>query len=414
MGPVLLSVAAVAGPPDSPEPEPSASVSSTPEPDEKSRPNLLKGVRFSAFADVYGAVNWRFPAADQSIGRGNDYMTGFALGWAGLDVGYEQGTVGGLIQLRFGPRAARFGGVDSDYGLQYVKQAYATWKPRRAKGWLTFDLGKWESTFGAEMGDSQENMVYSWPFLYWYGQPFFHAGLRTTVKLGEIVSLGLMVVNGWNDTWDTNAGKSYGLQLTVVPGRRFKFLVGYLTGPEQNARVTVTCPPETAWDPATGVCVALPGALGESVDVAQRGVNRRFRGYGDLQVWTQPIDALTFMMNADLGHDQAITNPVTGTYEPVLWWNVAATLRYGFAERWAAAVRGEIFHDVDGYTTRVNDLKLSSGTLVFDFSPEPYLTLRLENRYDWASQAFFRGGPEVTASSPYQVTTTLAAIIRTP
>ena len=78
-------------------------------------------------------------------------MLGFALGWAGLNLGYDTGVVGGKIQLRFGPRAQRYNLQDATntvLALRYVKQAYATWKPKIARGRLAFDLGKWDSLSG--------------------------------------------------------------------------------------------------------------------------------------------------------------------------------------------------------------------------------------------------------------------------
>ncbi|HWB74958.1 MAG TPA: outer membrane beta-barrel protein [Nannocystaceae bacterium] len=378
-------------------------------------PRWYEALTIGAFADAYAQVNWSFPSPQTQNTRGNDNMIGFALGWAGANLAYDNGVVGGTIQLRFGPRVQRYNLTDaSNVGLamRYVKQAYATWKPKLAKGRLAFDFGKWDSTFGADNGDSYLNMNYSWPFLYWYGQPFFHTGLRMSAQLVERLGLTLFVANGWNNTQDNNGGKTFGAQLVGTPRDEVTLVLGYMTGPEGEAHIDVVCAPDTAFDAGSGRCVAMAGAAGETHHLGQRRVNRRFRHFVDLVLLADLHPKLRLAFNADVGLDQQITNPVTGGFRNVQWYGATLALRYAFAQKWAAAARADVIRDAEGFDTGVNKLVVGSGTLTFDYSPMPALTIRLENRLDGANQAYFPRRPSDLRR--YQVTSLVAVNIMMP
>ena len=137
-------------------------------------------------------------------------------------------------------------------------------------------------------------------------------------------------------------------------------MVGYMTGPEGDGRVDVTCDPGTAFNPATGSCDAMAGAPGGSTEVGARHVNRRFRHFGDLVLIAKPHPDVTLSFNADIGANQVISNPVTGAYRNGLWYGSTLTLRYAIASKWAAAVRGDFLHDVNGFTTGVDGLMVGS------------------------------------------------------
>src|SRR5688572_1224643 len=84
-----------------------------------------------AFADAYASVNFGFPKpqTDSNRLRAFDVSNGVALSWVGFDASYEPDPVGGAIEIRFGPSAARLAGADAGSGLEFVKQAYAAWRP---------------------------------------------------------------------------------------------------------------------------------------------------------------------------------------------------------------------------------------------------------------------------------------------
>src|SRR6185369_4360765 len=108
-------------------------------------------VELSAFVDAYASVNYNFPkpASGNNLYRAYDTTNGFALSWVGADISYAPDPVGGTLSLRFGPTATAYAGaIDSGSGLEYVKQAFVSWKPVDE---LTVDFGKFDTPFGGEV-----------------------------------------------------------------------------------------------------------------------------------------------------------------------------------------------------------------------------------------------------------------------
>ncbi len=235
-------------------------------------------IEFRAFVDAYASVNYDFPkpqANANNIVRAYDTSNGFALSWVGVDATYPAEPVGGTVSLRFGPTANRIassclgGTCDSAVALTYVKQAFASWRPFSA---LTLDFGKFDTIYGAEVAESQDNMNYTRGVVYWFAQPLFHTGLRVNAQLSETLSLRGLLVNGINNTLDNNAGKSIGLQLGLnLPrsGRRWHLARGVARLPSAaRSKMTpavVHCDPATQYfnpkDPtgcSTGPCRRRP------------------------------------------------------------------------------------------------------------------------------------------------------------
>ncbi|TPV93343.1 MAG: porin [Myxococcales bacterium FL481] len=395
-------------PPGFPEPRPEA----PPAPPElKWHDNLT----FGAFADAYAGVNWGFPhpQTGTNVARAFDESNGFAFAWAGLDASYDADTVGGTMALRFGPSAAVFSGEPVGSGLNLVKQGFVTWKPARAQGKLSFDLGKFDTLYGAEVAESWLNMNYTRGVLNWLGQPFHHTGLRVGVAPRDTFGFNLLAVNGWNNSRDNNLGKTFGAQLALTPKDGVAVYVGYLTGPENDDLTTVFCGPGTAFDPDTGLCTPDPtNAVGQEVSVETRDANRKFRHFVDVVAAIDPTDWLAIVFNADVGIDPVITNPVTGDSDTMVWFGAMASARYAITARWAAALRGEYYHDFDDYTTGVGTseaVQLGTATATVEFAPVRSLIIRLDNRLDVATERMFARGYASAGKS--QVTTTLGVVV---
>jgi hypothetical protein len=128
----------------------------------------------SVFIDAYGSANFGLvkPQQGKNQLRAYDTTNGFAISWAGADLSYDPDPVGGTLSLRAGPTADRYADsclssdrannpCDFSIGLRYVKQAYVSYKPGGAGGGLQVDLGKFDTLFGAEVAESQNNMNYT-------------------------------------------------------------------------------------------------------------------------------------------------------------------------------------------------------------------------------------------------------------
>lgn len=166
-----------------------------------------EAIELRAFVDAYGSVNWGFPKPQKGpneVTRAYDTTNGFALSWIGVDASYAPDPVGGTISLRLGPTADTYAGADADHDLENVKQAFASWKPGGADSPVTLDFGKFDTIYGAEVAESQDNLNYTRGVVYWLGQPLFHTGLRGTFELMPELSVKTLVVNGWNNSLDNN------------------------------------------------------------------------------------------------------------------------------------------------------------------------------------------------------------------
>lgn len=354
---------------------------------------------FGLFADAYASFNTNLPKpqAGTNLLRAYDTTNGFALSWVGADISYAPAPVGGTLSLRLGPTAQTYAAscfsdetpCDADIqGLAMVKQAFASWQPRTG---LTFDFGKFDQPFGAEVAESQNNLNYSRGVLYWYAQPLFHTGLRTRLRILPELDLLALVVNGWNNSIDNNVGKTFGLQAIARPTPTLTVTAGWLGGPEQDDAVTLECPVDTAYSAATGACSDAPGLPG-GVQVVDRGDANQpeaWRHLVDVVATWQPSPVFTVTANGDYGVEgvRSIGPNLTTEVDAQSYWGVMLGSRYSLTDVWAVAARGEYFADADGYATGFSDLQLVTGTLTMDAAPTPNLLLRLEGRGDFAVDA---------------------------
>jgi hypothetical protein len=390
-------------------------------------------ITFSAFADAYVGINYNFPKPQTDKGlvnknkfRAYDVNNGFSLSWVGLNAGIDPDPVGGAIQLRFGQTAEIYNACvsastacDNQVGLQFVKQAYASWRPGGADGMLTLDFGKFDTLYGAEVADSQFNQNYTRGVLYWLAQPLFHTGLRAAVQASDAIALKAMLVNGWNRSIDNNVGKSIGLQLAATPSDQLALYVGWLGGPEQDDTTVVTCAVGEAYDPAAGGCAASAGSPGGDFDVDRGGANDldAWRHLVDLVVTLAANDAFSLVFNADYGVD-GVRDPISGDTTSNSYYGFMLGGRYALDDVWALALRGEYLGDPDGYATATGntDVSLATGTLTIEAKPTQNLILRLDTRGDFAlggepSEELF--DKELRETSSSQITTTLGVVVTT-
>ncbi|MCB9751522.1 MAG: outer membrane beta-barrel protein [Myxococcales bacterium] len=383
-----------------------------------------RDVHLLLFADAFGSVNYNFPTrpVGANVAHGNSWSTGFGFVWAGLDLQYARGPVGGTIGLRFGPASELYNGADTDYGLQYIKQAYASFAPRKLDGALTVDFGKFDTLYGAEVADSFLNLNYTRGVLVWIEQPFFHTGLRVRYAPADWFAFTLIAVNGWNRTLENNRGKTFGIQpaFSSADGR-FSLALGYLTGPENDETVTIACADDTAFSELDASCVDAPGTPGAEHELDRPLANSIWRHFVDLVLTARPGERWTIVLNADYTHDQLILNPVTGALAPVQMYGIMAGAQLRVAPRWAVAARGEFVHDINNTWTAYlqgpaqdfDEIMLGTGTITLRYEPFPSLILMLDNRLDGANAPLFNHDLEVHVRNT-QFTTTLGVIVKTP
>ena len=396
-----------------------------PEPPPASLP-WYDALEVGVFADTYASVNLAFPKPqhDSNQLRAYDVDNGFSLSWVGLDVAYEPDPVGASVGLRLGPTAERHADsclssdtnrspCDSDIGLQYVKQAYVSFRPGSPGTGVQLDLGKFDTIYGAEVAESQDNQNYTRGLLYWLGRPLFHTGLRLGWEIVPELEVKALAVNGINNTVDNNAGKTFGAQLGIHPFQSLSIVAGWLGGPEQDDTATVLCAEGQSYQPELSRCVDDPDRQGEpaELEVVDRGGANQldaWRHLLDLVVSYEPTPALAFVLNLDYvveGHRESLADDQVRNKR---WYGGMLGVELAFDEVWALGARGEYYADPDGRTTDAPDAELASGTLTLSATVAEYLLVRLEGRGDFALAPDlyepFLSGVRDTRASQYTVT----------
>ena len=373
-------------------------------------------VKVSAFVDVYGSHNFRNPRpppyATANRYRAYDQHNGLGVHWVGGDATIEPDPVGATVSLRFGPSAAIYtGSPDNELGLTQVKQAFVAYKPGGAAGIVKLIVGKFDTIYGAEVADSQLNVTYTRSMLNFYAQPFFHTGVRADVQLSERLEARAMVVNGWNNAVDNNAGKSFGLQLNAHPTEQLLLSLGWIGGPEQADRVRISCAEGTALDRTTGACNPSPGASASDVTLSRGAANKRFRHLIDAVVDWTPNDRFRALFNFDWATEEVFA-PFTTAAETKVWWGADLTLRAKVHAVAFVGLRGSYVRDRNGYLVGTGrDTRVTSGTLTLGYTPTPNLVFKLEPRVDRANEEDFLVGTDGAART--QATITLGVVATT-
>ena len=366
---------------------------------------------FGLFADAYASVNTNLPKPHEGSNtlRAYDQNNGFSLSWAGADVSYSPAPVGGAVSLRFGPTAEAYADSCASEntrcdaavpGLTFVKQAYAAWKPLER---LTIDFGKFDTIYGAEVAESQNNLNYTRGAVYWLLQPLFHTGLRAELDIIPELSIRTLVVNGWNNTIDNNIGKTYGVQAVARPIPEITATLGWLGGPEQDDSASIDCPEGTYYFPDTGACDPVAGAPAGTYVVDRGDANQpeAWRHLVDLVVAWQPTPALELVANGDFDAEgvRSMGPDLETRVDTQYAWGAMLGSRLALTEVWSVGARAEYVSDLDGFAVGVNDLRLVTGTLTLQADPTPNLRLTLEGRGDFAID----GGLQDVLASPSEV-----------
>lgn len=390
-------------------------------------------IGFSAFVDAYAGYNFNNPkpqfgtttgaSAPTNTYRAYDQANGFSLSWIGVNATYPADPVGATINLRFGPTATAYGSCsagtcDNDVGLQFVKQAFVSWKPGGADSSITLDLGKFDTPFGVEVAESQFDINYTRGLLYWLAQPLFHTGLRANFAVADAFDFRLLAVNGWNNTIDNNVGKTFGAQGTFhVKNAEGTDLVtaslGYMVGPESPDVLEVQCGANEVFDPeASGGCKT--GTTGDTSGTIDHGSANTdgLRHLIDLAVVADPIERLRLLLNADFGLVK-VYNPPEDNYLSRSYFGVMAGARVAVTDGFGVAARGEYISDPKGVLAGYDNEKISlvSGTLTLEALPADFLTIKLDGRIDWSNKEIFK--QDIRDLSGKQITATLGVVAHT-
>jgi hypothetical protein len=268
------------------------------------------------------------------------FRVDFGYGHVGtaINAGSGSGSGGGQTTSAGGPGMM---GAASLYNSGFImQQAYATAR----MGVLTLDAGKFVTTAGSEVIESNKNWLYSRSILFYF-IPLVHTGLRATIKPTDTVSLQASVVNGANanNDPDNNTWKTLGLSLGLTPVEGTSLALtsyfGKETLPQEDTQILI--------DLVASQTISDAFGLNLNVDYIKSGPNKAF--------------------------------------------GAALMARLSLSEAFYLALRGEYFKlDPDGDT---GDGAFFEGTLMGGLPIGSNYEIRLELRGDFSDEEVFRVTP---------------------
>jgi hypothetical protein len=323
----------------------------------------FENVHMAGFVDTYFSYNFNNPDSMKNTygGLGSNFdfeHNTFSLSLAEFVFHKDPDPVGFRVDLDFGPTTdfVHCGVVNcpdtaGEANYKNIQQAYVSWAtPLGPK----LEVGKFVTHMGAEVIESKDNWNYTRGLLFAYAIPYYHAGARVNVPLGDMFFVNGYALNGWNNVVENNDSKTFGATIGITPTPKLPILLNWI-GPEECT------------DPA--VCTIFPGV------------------YTDKQVYDAIVtfnatDALSFMLNYDNGSLKDATDK---------------TLKYsGWAAyaRWkvdpcAVVVRYEMLDDKDGVIFGMADNTVSELTVTAEHTVAKSLLTRIEYRMDKADEDIF-------------------------
>ncbi len=178
---------------------------------------------------------------------------------------------------------------------------------------LRFDVGKFVTHLGYEVigGYDGYNDDFSRGFIFGYGVPFTHTGLKASYTFNSRISSALLITNGCDAVTELNGGVTFGGQVAAVTSKTTTLTFNFLHGPERPHN-----------------------------DHDQRAVYELTGTWKVLPRLTLAFDSLY----AD--EDHAATDG-----SDAIWKGFAGYSKYSFTKKFSLAFRGEIFGDDGGSRT---------------------------------------------------------------
>lgn len=331
-----------------------------------------EGFRIEGSVDFYTMYNFNKPAPKtatptaaapqvQNKYRVFDiYHDDLQLAFARLLVQKSTGRGNVVLDFAYGPSMMVVSGTKADASQINLKQAYLNFMVSDV---LNFDAGRFVTPVGYEVIESEANWNHSRGLLFGYLVPFWHAGVKLNYKPSAEWAGSAYVVNGWNNSYEDNRQKCYGLQLAWTRPSSTAIVINLLSGPD-----------------------AVPA----SVDAAQP---TEVRSVFDATAVVNVTESLSVALNVDsLRHGDATAQGAAGY------------LRYDMNGRHAVTARFEHVRDPkdlafqEGLTDGQN---LASTTLTFEHKLDQKVWGRLEWRNDRSDHDVFTdtNGPRNSQST---------------
>jgi putative OmpL-like beta-barrel porin-2 len=249
-----------------------------------------------------------------------------------------------------------------------LQQGFVSYKAPIGSG-LQLDFGKFGTHIGAEVMGGYDGWNYnlSRSFLFSFG-PFTHTGIRASYTINDMISVLGMVANGWDNTVDSNDGKSVGAQIAITPNDSVSLLLNWVSGPE-----------------------AIGNQGLNAFSTTSNDVTNLFDAVLDVQL----TNNLLAQINVAYGIQ---ANGAAGTRGDAEWWGMSTIVRHDCNKWFSINLRGQVFIDQDGTrATTAATLPTGQGQELWAISMTPEvrinqnLVVRAEYRHDESNQRAFWG-----------------------
>jgi hypothetical protein len=301
--------------------------------------------------DTYYMYNFsgKTPGADSltpPVLRNYDTMSNsFTLSYAKFAFQIDSDPITVRADLGYGTLASLISGGSFGTSAFAAQQAFVSLKIPGTP--LSIDMGRFNTTAGAEVIEANRNWIYSRSLLFFI-IPVTHTGVRANLKINDMISLQGTLANGFfNDQPDNNSAKTAGFSLALTP-------------------LPTTAIYATTYFGKEGV----------------QGMEGPTRFTGDLVVSHNISDAFGLNLNVDyvkLGEANAVGG--------------ALMARYVAGEHLTVAARGEYIKDKNLMTGA--DTSVYEGTLTLGLPFAGHAEIRAELRGDFAADAIFNEGDDM-------------------
>jgi hypothetical protein len=304
------------------------------------------GMDFSFLFDGYVDGSFNHPDSGYNQLRNFDYRADtLHVNMGKITIDRGPAPVGFHLDVGFGQTFTNIHSTDrAPEAFKYFEQAYVSFKPKSWRG-VEVDVGEFVTSAGAEVIETNGNWNYSRSLLFALAIPYYHFGVRTSFPVGPHFTGGFQVVQGWNNIYDNNSGKTFGFT-GAYAWKKATWSSNYYVGPEKTR------------------------------------TNTGIRHLYDTTVLVNQTDKFSYYLNFDYGQDGNIGG---GSSK---WGGIAGAARYQTGKKTAIATRLEYFKDADGFATGVKQA-VKEFTLTGEYKMTTWLMARAEFRNDWSDQPYF-------------------------
>ena len=305
----------------------------------------------TGLVDTYYTHNANAPEdGNNTLYYTNPNARGFGLNQLKLEIETAgDGPFGFRSDLWFGSGARLFrDGLEPGplADVLYLQQAFGYYQFGNG---AQLDVGLFGTIAGLEVAESHLNWNYTRGILWAWNEPFSHLGARLGVPLTETFTGTLLLVNGFDNAWDQNSGKSYGFQGSLAPNDQFNTTLTWINGPENT------------------------------------GTNDGWLRHLSWNAYAGLGDRLEAMVNMDYisATDEMGTSATS--------WGLGGYLRFHVNDQVRIAERYEFMNDREARSTGLEQM-LMENTITLEFQPvvnDARFLTRLEFRRDWSDADFF-------------------------